>query len=506
MPVSVPFMRMGTPAAAERSEPDCAHEALPFGLTGAGRALIVRRQAAMATRAEWNGHTVAESDECVIVEGNYYFPPSALRTEFFRPSSERTRCPWKGDAHYYDLVSGGTSSRSAAWFYPQPLEKFQRYAGYVAFWKDVRVLTGRESVQRLLRPGAHTPNLEQQESAYEFLRQAPKTEIHLHLEALASCESIHELMQRNGREHPEVRSLDDLYRKFQVRTLDQFIDLFINIIQPAICQAEDFRFLMRDAEAYLKRNNVRYAEIHFAPTRFLKTGIAFGDMVDVLHREAVRIFEGGGPVVKFLVDVSRSYGVENASANLELTLAHRTDSIIGIGLGGAESRGQARDFAEVFARAGEAGLRRVAHAGEDLGPDAIWDALRHLGAERIGHCTSGVQDPALIDHLRKTRVPVEACPTSNVFTGAFVTALGEHPIREFFEQGLLVTVNTDDPSIFGVELADEYMNLFNHCNFSLEDCETLVCNGIFATFLPESEKEALWQESAKKMAEIRAGS
>jgi adenosine deaminase len=285
--------------------------------------------------------------------------------------------------------------------------------------------------------------------------------------------------------------MESLQSRFRVKSLPEFIDLFLNVIQNSFREEGDIRLLFDDARAYLKRNNIVYAEIHFAPSMFLRNGHHFDRLMSVLEEGAAEL-EKDGLVVRFLVDVSRTFGVDNAMQNLELTLDHRIPAVVGIGLGGQEAGGPARDFVTVFERARSAGLRVVAHAGEAVGPESVRDAVEILGAERIGHGVSAVKDPAVMDLLDRRRVPVEACPTSNLFTGHYVTTLREHPIRPFFERGLRVTLNTDDPAIFGVELVDEYANLVSEGIFDAAQTLRLLKNGIYATFQPPDAQDRMW--------------
>ena len=153
-------------------------------------------------------------------------------------------------------------------------------------------------------------------------------------------------------------------------------------------------------------------------------------MMDILDTGSQIIKKEEGRTVKFLIDVSRTYGIENAMKNLDLLLSNPRESIIGIGLGGAESQGPAKDYETVFAKARENGLHSVAHAGEVEGPFSIWDSLRKLQAERIGHGISAIYDDELVKYLAEKKIPLEICPTSNVLTRHYVKALEEHPIPD----------------------------------------------------------------------------
>jgi len=331
----------------------------------------------------------------------------------------------------------------------------------------------------------------------ELIQALPKTEIHVHLEAMATADTIWRLIERHKLSIPGLATRDDLLQRFKVHSLDEFIDLYINVIQNCLRSAADLDLVLSDARDYLKRNNITYAEIFVAPSKLILNGMAFTDISSRLDHAMESMKSHDGIDVRFIIDVSRSYGVENARKNLDLTLAHPAKSVIGIGLGGSEISGPARDYVDVFAHAVDAGLRVVAHAGEDVGPESIWDALRLLKASRIGHGISAIQDPALMDFLAEKRIPLEICPTSNLFTGRYVTKLTHHPIRKFFDHHMKVTVNTDDPSVFGVNLVDEYVNLSDKGFFKIDELVLLVRNGLFSTFLTTREKADRWLAVAK---------
>lgn len=329
-------------------------------------------------------------------------------------------------------------------------------------------------------------------SLRELLKSVPKTEIHLHIEALVSVDTIWQLIQKH-KLNLGIETKEQLQQRFQITSLNEFIDLFINIVQAVFLEEDDLNFLITDAEHYLSRNNIRYAEIFFAPTKLIRNGLDFGALIEKLDAGA-EYLKTKGLQVRYIVDVSRGFGLENAMRNLELTVAHRTDNVIGIGLGGAEQSGPAREYAPVFERAAREGLRMVAHAGEDVGPQSIWDTIDILKVDRIGHGISAIQDQRLMHALRERQIPLEICPTSNLFTRKYAQSLEEHPIRAFYDFGMYCTVNTDDPTLFGVDLIDEYVKLFDAGVFSVDEIIDLIRNGIYATFMPETEKAAIWQE------------
>jgi len=344
------------------------------------------------------------------------------------------------------------------------------------------------------QPGSRAQELKNLRS---LLAELPKTEIHLHLEALATVDTIWELIKKHKITYSDITSKEDLRKKFHIKSLNEFIDLFINVIQNNFRVEEDLALLIRDARAYLNQNNIVYAEIFFAPSKFLGNGLKFDKIVKILDEGARETQKSDGKEIKFIIDVSRSFGVKNAQKNLDLTIANPHEHIIGIGLGGAEASGPAREYKHVFEKALKNGYHVVAHAGEDVGPESIWDALKYLKAERIGHGISAIQDEKLMDYLSEKQTPLEVCPTSNLFTQKYVKKLDDHPIRVFFDRNLNVTVNTDDPTLFGIDLIDEYMSLANKGFFTPAEILKLVKNNLFATFLPADRKNEIWQGAEK---------
>lgn len=332
----------------------------------------------------------------------------------------------------------------------------------------------------------------EKEAFYTFLKAIPKAEIHLHIEAVISRDSIKALSRKkNGTEMTDA----ELDRLFSYEDLNGFIAAFLEV-QNMFSEVADFDLVFADLRQYLADNGIAYAEVFFAPSAFVKKGFDYGDIMANFDRNIAKIKAETGVDVKVLVDVSRTFGLENAEKNLDMLLAHRIPAVIGIGLGGAESKGPCKDFGPVFERARANGLKTVAHAGEDVDAWSIRDALDVLHAARIGHGITAIQDEALMERLKDERIPLEVAPTSNVFTKKYVPSFEQHPIRAFFDRGLLVTVNTDDPLFFKVSLLDEYWNLYSRLHFTEDDIRQLVLNGFAASFLPDGEKKA-WAEKVE---------
>jgi adenosine deaminase len=341
------------------------------------------------------------------------------------------------------------------------------------------------------------PEIEEEDKVIlDFLRKLPKTEIHLHIEACISKETIIKILQ----EHRENFDVEEIEKLYQFKNLNEFIKLFLFILD-SIKKPEDFQFIFENLKHYLIQNNIRYAEVFYAPSRLIQNGLEFREIARTLDYLAKECVLDGGPEVKFLVDVSRTFGPENASKNLKRLLEAKVDTHIGIGLGGAELMGPARDFKDIFAQARAEGLHCVAHSGEDDGPWSIWDTVQILKAERIGHGTSAIQDPDLLEYLRDRQIPIEICLTSNLFTGKYVRRPQDHPVRRYYDMGIICSINTDDPEIFNVDLTQEYYKLYKYLNFSITEIIDLIRMGVDSTF--KNNKFLMWKSFEKEIKQLR---
>lgn len=321
---------------------------------------------------------------------------------------------------------------------------------------------------------------------YRFLRQVPKAEIHLHAEGTISRKTVQKLLDRSPGQASHPVTVDKL---FSYNNLKEFITSFL-FVQGLLEKPSDLSVVFEDVATYLKENNIVYCELFFSPSMFLKKGFSFPEMLDVIQDTITSIEARDQLKIKLIIDLSRTFGLENAKANLEATLLHKTPMVIGVGLGGDEEKGPAGEFREVFVQAKKKGLHVVAHAGEVVGPISIWDALKTLKVERIGHGLSAIQDPELVKYLADNKIPVEICLTSNVITQKYVTMAENHPVRPFYDQGVLVVVNTDDPTFFNCTIIDEFWLLHTKLKFTMNEIKQIIINGFTASFLTDAEKAA----------------
>ena len=296
----------------------------------------------------------------------------------------------------------------------------------------------------------------------DFLLQLPKAELHLHLEGSVEPETLHEL--------DPATPLEEFRALYRYDDFDAFLRAF-GAVGKRLRTPEDYGLITRRLLERLAAQNVRYAEIIVAAGVVLWKGQEFGPIFD-----AVREAAAGSPVeVRWILDAVRQFGVEHAMAVAKLAAERVDRQVVAFGIGGSEERGPAEWFTEVFAFAKSAGLHLTAHAGESMGPESVWAALR-LGAERIGHGIAAARDEELMRHLRGHDIPLEICLTSNLVTGV-VERLEDHPVRRLFDAGVPITLNTDDPAMFGCTLAGEYQLAARQFGFSETELRKIAENG-----------------------------
>lgn len=318
-----------------------------------------------------------------------------------------------------------------------------------------------------------------------FLTSVPKAELHLHLEAVISLAGVKKLYKNKFGKEMSKEEQKDL---FSYEDLNGFIQAFLKI-QAMYSSVNDFKTVFDELGKYLSKNGIVYSEVFFAPTAFLKQGFKYDEMVKIFDAGVEKIKEKYGITVKLLMDVSRTFGCENAMNNYNILKQFPSKNIIGIGLGGAEAKGAAKEYAPVFQKALAEGYKAVAHAGEDVGPESMWDAINECHAQRLGHGITAIQDEKLMDELKKTQLPIEICITSNTFTKKIVQKAKDHPIRNFYDRGMMVNINTDDPVFFKTTLLDEFWICHKELNFTMDEVKQLVKNSFTSAFLSDKEKK-----------------
>jgi adenosine deaminase len=322
------------------------------------------------------------------------------------------------------------------------------------------------------------------------LVRLPKVELHLHIEGAIPKAALWQLVTKYGGD-PMVPTVEAFERKFDYQGLKQFFQTF-NWATSFLREPDDFTFVGGEIARDLARQNIRYVEAHFSPTVFRQR------LAPQAIAEALRKGLDTAPSadVRLIAELGRNLGPGGAMRTLEQVAELRALKIIGIGLGGFEPQHPNEVFAAVYERARGFGLRTTAHAGESAGPPSIWGAIRALRVDRIGHATRAIEDAELVRHLAEQRIPLELCPLSNVRTSV-VASVGTHPIRQYFDAGIPVSLNTDDPLFFGNTLVDEMIAAQQVHRFTRDDIKRLIISAIEMSWLTADMKAALMTEFRK---------
>ncbi|GAA2350520.1 adenosine deaminase [Streptomyces cuspidosporus] len=318
----------------------------------------------------------------------------------------------------------------------------------------------------------------------------PKAELHLHIEGTLEPELAFVLAGRNGVALPYA-SEDELRAAYSFTDLQDFLNLYYELM--AVLRTEDdFADLTRAYLARARAQGVRHAEIFFDPQAHTARGVAIGTVIDGLSRALDAAEETYGITTRLIMCFLRDESAESALDTFESARPY-LDRIAAVGLDSAEVGNPPSKFREVYARAREAGLKCVAHAGEEGPPWYVWEALDVLGVDRVDHGVRSLEDDALVARLVADQVPLTVCPLSNVRLRV-VDRLEDHPLRAMLDAGLLVTVNSDDPSYFGGYAGDNFDAVRDALRLDDATLRLLARNSFRAAFLDEGTRAAYLKE------------
>ena len=321
-----------------------------------------------------------------------------------------------------------------------------------------------------------------------WLRGLPKAELHLHLEGSITPETLVELSRRND---PTPLTLAEARAIYTYHDFPSFL-LCFKAVTERLHTPADYELITYNMLRDLAAQGVRHAEAYISiGILHWQNRLDVDAVIASIERGRTRAETDFNISLLWIIDAVRHFGLEACARVFRKAaeLRHQYPSIVGIGIGGNELLGPAHDFRDLYAEARTAGLRLTCHAGENTGPQSIWAAL-NIGAERIGHALSAQDDHDLIEVLAERQIPLELNITSNLRTGCCPT-LDAHPARRYFEEGLMVTLNSDDPPFFGATLLDEYLLAHRTFEFPLDQLRELAANAVEASFLPPERKIAL---------------
>jgi adenosine deaminase/aminodeoxyfutalosine deaminase len=287
-----------------------------------------------------------------------------------------------------------------------------------------------------------------------FIAGLPKAELHVHHVGSASPRTVAALAERHAGSTKVPTDPDRLAEYFTFTDFGHFVTTYLSVVD-LIRDPADVWTLTHDIGVDLAAQQVRHAELTITPYSSVTRGIAAEAFCEAIE-DARQVVERDHDItLRWCFDIPGEAGVPSADLTLQIALEQQPAGLVSFGLGGPEQGVPRSWFTEHFQRARAAGLHSAPHAGESTGPETVWDALRLLGAERIGHGINSVQDPQLLAYLAEHQIPLEVCPTSNVCTRS-VPTIDEHPLPALVAAGVPVSINSDDPPMFSTTLNREY--------------------------------------------------
>jgi aminodeoxyfutalosine deaminase len=327
-----------------------------------------------------------------------------------------------------------------------------------------------------------------------FIRDVPKVELHVHLEGSVQPATLRELARRKTRPDKDVEQwvLAREAAGYRYPAFLDFVEAF-KFVALLLETPQDYAFVTSRMLEQLAAQKVRYAEVTLSAGVILwkkqSVEAIFESVLEAAHAAEQRL----GLRVNWIFDAVRQFGAEHAREVVEWAGRYRSRGVVAFGIGGDEARGPAELFSEVFCRARDLGLHTVAHAGETCGPESVRRCVELLAVERIGHGLTAAKDPEVMAMLRERAIPLEVCLTSNVATG-ILKRIMDHPLRQMLEAGLVVTLHSDDPALFGTSLNEEFRRAATCFSLSVQELTRLCQNAARSAFLAQSERERLLAE------------
>jgi aminodeoxyfutalosine deaminase len=334
----------------------------------------------------------------------------------------------------------------------------------------------------------------------DFLRLLPKAELHLHLEGSVDPPTLSELSRRHptplsttNNRYTNIQDSGRFYTEDEARELYRYKDftgfmMAFKVVTERLRTAADYELVTYRMMQKLHAQGVVHAEVYISAGVVQWRGQEFAPLFEGAERGRQRGEREFGISLYWIFDAVRHFGLDEAWRVVNEAIQSKGRNVVGIGIGGDERRAGPEQFREIYAHAASHGLRLTVHAGETVGPEGIWGALRELKPHRIGHGLHAIEDPQLVRYLADNQIPVEICITSNVKTGCCL-ALEEHPVRKLYDAGVPVVLNTDDPDMFHTDLISEYRIARDTFHFNQDELRQLARNSFRASFLPAERKE-----------------
>src|SRR3954470_6951679 len=338
----------------------------------------------------------------------------------------------------------------------------------------------------------------------ELLRRLPKAELHCHLDGSLRPSTLLDLADEYDVALPQrtASALRDYMRVSDAASLEAYLERFdvtLAVMQTADALERISYELAEDAAA----DGVRYIEVRFAPILNVRRGLSLGDVLDASLRGLDRAAAEHPIVARVIVTALRNMSPDLSRELASLAVAYRGRGVVGFDLAGAERGHPAAQHAGAFRYALEHDLACTCHAGEGDDASSVRQAIHVCGANRIGHATRLIEDESLAQYVNDRRIPLEICLTSNVQTKA-VESYEQHPLRNYYDRGMNVVLNTDNRLMSGTTLTDEYALAARHFDLTLDDLARIALNGFESSFLPWEQREALIAGVRRDLARLGA--
>ena len=335
----------------------------------------------------------------------------------------------------------------------------------------------------------------------DFIKAMPKVELHVHLEGATQPATLLKLAQRHNITLP-ADSVEGIREWYVFTDFPHFIEVYLQVSE-CIRTPDDIEILTREFLQGQAAQNIRYSEVTYTPyTHYWQKGLPFEDQLAAINRACAWAEAELGVSMGLVIDISRGASVEAGLTNADWAIGAMGNGVVAFGLGGLEVGHPPEEYANAFDRVREAGLPCVPHAGETVGPESIWSALKVCDAVRIGHGVRCLEDPALVAELRDRQIPLEVSPTSNICLKVF-DKFENHALPRLLEEGLYVTLNSDDPPMFNTTLTDEFIKSAATFDLDVNTIEQLTFNALRASFLEPSVKANMEREFMQEFGRLR---
>ncbi|MCG8569790.1 MAG: adenosine deaminase [Spirochaetes bacterium] len=324
----------------------------------------------------------------------------------------------------------------------------------------------------------------------EYIRKIPKIELHVHLEGSIRPVTLLKLAEKNQVDLP-VKTLEELKKWYQFVDFPHFAELY-QTISKCIKSCEDIELITKDFLENQAEQNIIHTEATFtALTHYLNNGLDFADQLKAINRAKEWGWKKYGITLGIIIDIPRDFATQQQSMLVAEWVASSTrDGVVALGLGGYEVGFPPVMFRTAFDYVRSHGVPAVVHAGETEGPASIWGALNELGSIRIGHGVRSIEDKKLVQKLKTDKIPLEICPSSNICLKVY-DSIHDHPVNQLVEEGVVVTINSDDPPMFNTNLMNEYQLIAAIFNYPPQQIKDFIIAGAKNSLVSKKEKQRI---------------